>query len=132
MSELKWSSAFIPTFEVRAGKTGCYLEWNKKLQSFVVGFRGHDMADAKVRNLIIAVAGPYGAGGSSLCEELGSLIADWPGCMVQKVSVRSIIEAWHKIICEGAIITDIATGAESRAVAELSGPDEGKRCFLGQ
>jgi len=45
-----------------------------------------------VHNLTIGLVGPYGAGCSSLAEELTRSISDFPGCLVETIHVASLIQ----------------------------------------
>ncbi|MFH1983202.1 MAG: deaminase [Pseudomonadota bacterium] len=49
-------------------------------------------------NLVLAVSGPYGAGASSLTDELYKILTDWHGCYVEKIRVSELIKRYFPII----------------------------------
>lgn len=46
-------------------------------------------------NLVIGLSGPYGAGATSLSEELKSILINWPGCAFETVHVVKLIEGYY-------------------------------------
>ena len=53
---------------------------------------------SKKINLVLGFAGPYGAGCSSLAEDVKQIIDNWPGCIAKKVHVSELIERYYPII----------------------------------
>lgn len=47
-------------------------------------------------NVVISIAGPYGAGSTSLADELNTIINDWPGCKAIQVRVSDILRRANK------------------------------------
>lgn len=51
-----------------------------------------------LNNLVIGLAGPYGAGCSSLREELKNVIHGWPNCHLESIRVSQLIPEYYKIL----------------------------------
>ncbi len=60
----------------------------------------------KVNNLIIALSGPYGAGSSSLGEELLRIFNDWPGCVIKTIQVSELIKENYPFIVGSQLFSD--------------------------
>ena len=52
----------------------------------------------KFYNLIIGLSGPYGAGCSSLSNDLKQIVDNWPGCKVKTIQVSKLIQNYYKPI----------------------------------
>lgn len=75
-------------------------------------------------NIIIGLAGPYGSGCSSLAEELGNYIRDWPGCHVERVRVSDLIVYWYPIIIKDSPLNfSSSSGAERRKNLQHAGTE---------
>jgi len=49
-------------------------------------------------NLVIGISGPYGAGASSLSQEIVELLTNWPGCKVNAIHVSDLIKNYSNKI----------------------------------
>lgn len=65
-------------------------------------------------NLVLGLAGPYGAGSSSLAEELVRAINDWPRCHAEIIKVSSLIEDYYPHIIGKELQSDIVKSRTSR------------------
>lgn len=77
----------------------------------------------KMHNLVIGLAGPYGAGSSSLAEDLKELISDFPECLVQIIHVATIIENDYPHHMKGATPLAHTSDKERRKSLQKAGTE---------
>jgi deoxycytidylate deaminase len=70
-------------------------------------------------NIVIGLAGPYGAGCSSLAEDLTRIIKDLPNCVVEKIHVASIINNLSGLNIAGELTASDRRRKLQRAGTEL-------------
>ncbi|MDM8551490.1 hypothetical protein QUF72_15495, partial [Desulfobacterales bacterium HSG2] len=79
------------------------------------------MSEKEIYNLVLGLAGPYGAGCRSLAEEIGRIINDWPGCVSKVVHVADLIKYFYKINFYEELIIEENDEAKRREVLQDAG-----------
>jgi deoxycytidylate deaminase len=75
----------------------------------------------KFFNLVLGLSGPYGAGCSSLAEEIRQIVANWPGCRSEIIHVASLIARYYPIIHKEKLETDSNDLAGRRKILQNAG-----------
>jgi len=78
-------------------------------------------------NLVLGLSGPYGAGCSSLAEDLKRAIDDWPGCVSEIIHVADLIETYFRLIFNKRLDTENISRAERRKILQKAGTDLRKK-----
>ena len=73
-------------------------------------------------NLIIGIAGPYGAGSTSLAKEIERILNDWPGCKAERIHVATLIERYYQKV-KGELTTEDAHEMERRKILQTAGTE---------
>ncbi len=81
------------------------------------------MSSNKYYNLIIGLAGPYGAGCSSIAEDLTNIIQNRPGCTVVNIRVSELIKRYYKIITARDLKLKSKTKANRRKILQEAGTE---------
>lgn len=74
-------------------------------------------------NLVIGLAGPYGAGCTSLAGELRSVVSDWPGFHVETIHVADLIKRYYPILREKDLPPLGDDSAERRQLLQNAGTE---------
>lgn len=72
-------------------------------------------------NLVIGIAGPYGAGASSLSQEFIEILVNWPGIDVKKINAAELIKKYYKYYFDEIIDVDDEDNAQRRMVLQNAG-----------
>jgi len=76
-----------------------------------------------VFNLVVGLIGPYGAGSTSLTEELSRNISEYPNCLVKTVHVASLIKQIYPLLTEDVAPMPGGNGQEKRKYLQKAGTD---------
>lgn len=83
----------------------------------------------KLYNLVLGLSGPYGAGCTSLAEDLKKAIDDWPGCIAKTIHVASLIETYYRTIFNKQLDTENINKAKRRETLQKAGTDLRKKDY---
>ncbi|BBO89917.1 hypothetical protein [Desulfosarcina ovata] len=72
-------------------------------------------------NLVIGIAGPYGAGASSLSQELFENLTNWPGIDVEKIIAADLIKKYHKYYLSKQLDVDEEDNSKRRELLQSAG-----------
>jgi deoxycytidylate deaminase len=75
----------------------------------------------KKLNLVLGLSGPYGAGCTSLAEDIKQIVDNWPGCHSEIIHVASLIERYYPIIYDKNLETDSGNLAGRREILQDAG-----------
>lgn len=72
-------------------------------------------------NFVVALAGPYGSGCSSVADELARTLDNWPGCRAEIVKVSKLLPDWHVKITGKPIEDTIGKPSDRRRLLQEAG-----------
>jgi uridine kinase len=72
-------------------------------------------------NLVLGIAGPYGAGSTSLAEELSRAINDWPGLSAQIIHAATLIERFYPLVLDQQIDVPASLDKDRRKTLQQAG-----------
>ncbi len=76
-----------------------------------------------IHNLVFGLVGPYGAGSSSLAEDLNRVVADFPNCLVKTIHVATLIENDFRLLMNSEPQSQELTGPERRKSLQRVGTE---------